>query len=189
MEANLHRIVYWLWLGSFAVWAVSAIATKQAIGSYTTWQSRVAVWMVALAWGLLLDRELSGALMWRFVPMSLAEIYGGLALTLAGLGLALWARFHLGRNWSALVELKLDHKLVRSGPYAIVRHPIYSGFMLAALGTAVAFGELHGLISFALIVVAWSYKSRLEEAFLAKQFGAEYDRYCKEVKGLIPFVW
>jgi protein-S-isoprenylcysteine O-methyltransferase Ste14 len=85
--------------------------------------------------------------------------------------------------------MKQDHQLMRGGPYSIVRHPIYSGFMMATLGTAIAYGEVHGLISFVLILGAWGYKSRLEEAALVQQFGAEYDRYRHEVKGLIPFIW
>jgi protein-S-isoprenylcysteine O-methyltransferase Ste14 len=69
-----------------------------------------------------------------------------------------------------------------------VRHPIYSGFMLATLGTAVMQGELHGLLALALIVTVWGYKSRVEERFLVKQFGGEYEQY-RRVKGRIPFVW
>lgn len=189
MEPDLYRLVYWLWLATFVVWAISAVATKQTIGSHSDWQSRVVVWIVALAWWFLFDRRLAGPLAWRFVPMVSAASYGGVMLTIAGLGLALWARFYLGGNWSALVELKQDHQLVQSGPYSIVRHPIYSGFVLATLGTAMLYGELRGLIAFALILTAWGYKSRLEEAFLLKQFGAQYDQYRRQVKGLIPFIW
>lgn len=136
-----------------------------------------------------MDRRIPGALATRFVPMSQPIIYTGVALTVIGLALALWGRFYLGGNWSAQVELKRDHQLIRTGPYAIVRHPIYSGFMLAALGTAFVYGELHELLAFVLILIAWTYKSRLEEAFLVEQFGADYDQYRKQVKGLIPFVW
>ena len=84
------------------------------------------------------------------------------------------------------MELKRDHQLIRTGPYAMVRHPIYSGFMLAALGTAFVYGQLHELLAFVLILIAWTYKSRLEEAFLMEQFGAEYDQYRKQVKGCDP---
>jgi protein-S-isoprenylcysteine O-methyltransferase Ste14 len=107
---------------------------------------------VALSWWLLFDRGWTGLLGWRFLPASSVAAYGGLALTTAGLALAVWARFYIGGNWSALVELKKDHQLIRRGPYVIVRHPIYSGFMLATLGTAVMQGELHGLLALALIV-------------------------------------
>jgi protein-S-isoprenylcysteine O-methyltransferase Ste14 len=186
---DIFRLVDWLWIGTLAVWAVSAVVARQTIGSHSDWQSRVAVWVVGLSWWLLLDRRIPGVLAFRFVPASQVVVYSGLALTLAGLGLAFWGRFHLGGNWAVHVELKRDHQLIRSGPYSIVRHPIYSGFMLASLGTALVFGELHELLAFTLILTAWGYKSRLEEAFLVKQFGAEYEEYRKQVKGLIPFVW
>ncbi len=115
--------------------------------------------------------------------------YTGFAITVAGLAFAVWARFYIGRNWDGLVALKEDHQLVRGGPYAIVRHPIYSGFMLATLGTAIADGEVAGLVSTAMIVIAWGYKARVEEAFMIEQFGAEYLQYRRDVKGLIPLVW
>ena len=144
--------------------------------------------IVALSWWLLFDRGWTGLLGWRFLPASSVAAYGGLALTTAGLALAVWARFYIGGNWSALVELKKDHQLIRRGPYAIVRHPIYSGFMLATLGTAVMQGELHGLLALTLIVTVWGYKSGVEERFLMKQFGGEYEQYRRRFKGLIPFV-
>jgi protein-S-isoprenylcysteine O-methyltransferase Ste14 len=187
--ASIFGIVTWLWIATFIVWAIGSILTKQTIGSSSDWQSRLSVWVIGLSWWLLLDRRIPGVLANRFVPVSQPIIYTGLALTVLGLALALWGRFYLGGNWSAQVELKRDHQLIRTGPYAIVRHPIYSGFMLAALGTAFVYGQLHELLAFVLISIAWTYKSRLEEAFLMEQFGAEYDQYRKQVKGLIPFVW
>jgi protein-S-isoprenylcysteine O-methyltransferase len=189
MQLNLYQLAFWLWMATFAVWAVTSITAKQTIGSYSDWQSRVAVWIVALSWWLLFDRDFKGLLGWRFLQTTAIATYAGLALTVLGLALAVWARFFLGGNWSTLVELKRDHQLIRGGPYAIVRHPIYTGFMLASLGTALMQGELHALLAFALITTVWTYKSRLEEAFLVKQFGAEYHQYRNRVKGLIPFIW
>jgi len=187
--AGIFGIVTRLWIGSFIIWALGSLVTKQTIGSGSDWQSRLSVWVIGLSWWLLLDRRIPRVRATRFVPMSLPVIYGGVALTVAGLALALCVRFYLGGNWSAQVELKRDHQLIRTGPYAIVRHPIYSGFMLAALGTAFVYGELHELLAFVLILIAWTWKSRLEEAFRVAQFGSEYDQYRKQVKGVIPFVW
>jgi len=85
--------------------------------------------------------------------------------------------------------VKEGHELIQKGPYAVVRHPIYSGLMLATLGTAIAYGELSGFIGFAMVVVAWGYKSRLEEDAMAEQFGAQYQKYRSRVKALVPFVW
>jgi protein-S-isoprenylcysteine O-methyltransferase Ste14 len=172
--AGIFGIVTWLWIATFIVWAIGSIVTKQTIGSF----------LVAA-----IGPAHSGGPRHPLRTHEPAHNLHGVALTVIGLALALWGRFYLGGNWSAQVELKRDHQLIRTGPYAIVRHPIYSGFMLAALGTAFVYGELHELLAFVLILIAWTYKSRLEEAFLVEQFGADYHQYRKQVKGLIPFVW
>jgi protein-S-isoprenylcysteine O-methyltransferase len=78
---------------------------------------------------------------------------------------------------------------VRSGPYALVRHPIYTGIVLAMLGTAIYMGEIRALIGTLIALIALKVKSRLEEAFMMEQFGAEYTQYKLQVKALIPFVW
>jgi protein-S-isoprenylcysteine O-methyltransferase Ste14 len=102
---------------------------------------------------------------------------------------AIWARFYLGRNWSGTVTVKQDHKLIRTGPYAVVRHPIYAGFGLAILGTAIAIGEVRGLAATVTALIGMALKSRLEEEFMTEQFGAEYVQYKKDVKAMIPFIW
>jgi len=94
----------------------------------------------------------------------------------------------IGRNWSGRVTIKQQHELIQDGPYSLVRHPIYSGFLLALLGTAMVRGELHGLIGFALAALGWTFKLRTEEAFLAQQFGNAYLDYKQRVKALVPFV-
>jgi protein-S-isoprenylcysteine O-methyltransferase len=106
----------------------------------------------------------------------------------AGLGFSLWARFALGRNWSGTVTIKRDHELVRSGPYAIVRHPIYSGILLALLATAIARGHLGAFVGLAVAALTLRLKALSEESFMVEQFGAQYSAYQREVKALIPFV-
>jgi protein-S-isoprenylcysteine O-methyltransferase Ste14 len=115
-----------------------------------------------------------------------ATQYTGLVLTCAGLAFTAWARAILGRNWSAIVTIRKDHSLVRTGPYRWVRHPIYSGLLLAMLGTAICFGELRCMAGAALGGVGFWLKAMLEERFLIEQFGPEYIEYKKEVKALIP---
>src|SRR5689334_8939936 len=88
-----------------------------------------------------------------------------------------WARFYLGSNWSAYITLGLDHKLIRTGPYAIVRHPIYSGFMIALVGSVLNFGHLRSCVAAAMVILAWIYKARLEETFMKKHFGTDYAQY------------
>ena len=130
-----------------------------------------------------------GVLNERFVPEAAALSWTGLALTVAGILFAAWARFYLGGNWSLSVTVKQGHTLIRGGPYAAVRHPIYSGLSLAVLGTALAVGEFRGLVAVGLVVFGFRHKSLMEERFMREEFGAGYERYCREVKALIPFAW
>jgi protein-S-isoprenylcysteine O-methyltransferase Ste14 len=122
----------------------------------------------------------------RYLPASLLVTVIGLALQLMCLLLAVWARQCLGRNWSGKIAIKVDHVLVRRGPYRLLRHPIYSALLGMYAGTAVVWGELHGLIGLALAVLAYLRKVRLEEANLAKAFGAEYRDYRSKTWALFP---
>lgn len=110
----------------------------------------------------------------------------GVALIATGLAFTVWARVVLGRFWSATVTLKADHALVRRGPYAITRHPIYTGLLLALLGTVLLQNSVAGLVGCALIALGFVLKSRQEEAWLRAHFGATYDVYRAEVPALIP---
>jgi len=178
------RCVDAVWIAVGAFWLAGAVFTKRTARSQTT-GSRLIHLLLAATGFMLMFR---GPLGWRFLPDSPAIAFAGLALTIAGVAVAVWARVILGSNWSALVTIKQDHQIIRRGPYAVVRHPIYSGGLLALLGTAIAFGELRGFAGFTLVFIAWWMKSRLEESFLEKQFGVDYAKYKREVKGLIPFV-
>jgi protein-S-isoprenylcysteine O-methyltransferase len=122
------------------------------------------------------------------VPQSESATAAALTLTYAGLAIAVWARFCIGRNWSAIVELKQGHTLVRRGPYRVVRHPIYSGLLLAMVGTAIGCGELGALLGVAVGLAGWLAKARMEESFLLTRFPKEYGEYRRNVRTLIPFV-
>lgn len=92
----------------------------------------------------------------------------------------------LGANWSVAVQLKHEHELIERGPYRWMRHPIYSGLLLAFLGTAVLIGELRGLVALVIVAASFWYKLRLEEKWLGEQFGAAYVDYVRRVKALVP---
>ncbi len=190
MWTRASEIVGSMWLAIFIIWAISGISMKRTVGSSSDTQARLLLWGVLLGWFILFSPGLWLVFLpGRFVPYGPAAAYTGLALTTLGLGFALWARFTIGRNWGRLITVQEGHKLVRNGPYAIVRHPIYAGFMLATLGTAVAHGDAAGLVATALVVISWGYKSRLEEALMVEQFGEEYEDYRRHVKALIPGIW
>ena len=112
----------------------------------------------------------------------------GLLLQLSGLVLALWARRHLGRNWSAVVAIKVDHSLVQSGPYRLVRHPIYTAMLAMAAGTAVVSGSVHGLLGVALMAVAYARKIPMEEQGMGETFGDAYVEYRRRSWALLPFI-
>jgi len=110
----------------------------------------------------------------------------GLVLTAAGIGISIWARLSLGSNWSGTVTLKKDHQLVRQGLYHWIRHPIYTGILLAMLGTAVILGEVRGLVGLALVLIAFYFKARREECFLRQEFGADFEDHASHTGMFLP---
>ncbi len=115
-------------------------------------------------------------------------LWSGAALTVAGLAFAIWARRHLGRNWSGTITLKVDHELVTSGPYRLVRHPIYTGLSVAFAGSAIATGGLRGVLAFALAVFAIARRVQVEDRVMHGRFGAAYDEYAGRVGAVIPAI-
>ena len=104
----------------------------------------------------------------------------------AGLAFTAWARIHLGRNWSGTVTIKQGHELIMTGPYALVRHPIYTGLLLAFAGTALARGEWRGVLA---LVIAWAAlwrKLRVEERWMEERFAGRYEDYSRRVPALVP---
>ena len=124
----------------------------------------------------------------RFVPLALWPVRLGAALTVAGIAFAIWARVRIAGNWSSDVTLKRDHELIVEGPYAWVRHPIYTGILVALAGTALAVGEWRGVLAVALAAASFWRKLTIEEAVMRRQFGEGYARYAARVPALIPFV-
>jgi protein-S-isoprenylcysteine O-methyltransferase Ste14 len=124
----------------------------------------------------------------RFIPAGLPYLVLGTVLLALGLGFSVWARRHLGRNWSAHVVVKEDHALIRTGPYRYVRHPIYTGILLAFFGMTLTIGEWRALIGFAFALLAFAVKSGQEELRMRATF-PEYDRYQRETAALIPYVY
>ncbi|SHJ47260.1 protein-S-isoprenylcysteine O-methyltransferase [Bradyrhizobium lablabi] len=114
----------------------------------------------------------------------------GVALDLAGVGFAIWARLALGANWSGLVvTMKQAHELVQTGPYALVRHPIYTGILLAMIGTALTRGTLASYIGVAAGFVAIMIRVGIEEQLMGNRFGEAHQTYRRRTWKLIPFVW
>jgi protein-S-isoprenylcysteine O-methyltransferase Ste14 len=122
----------------------------------------------------------------RFIPASDAAAWIGVVLTAAGVAIAIWARWHLGANWSGVVTLKEGHELIRSGPYRTIRHPIYTGILLALLGTAVAVGEVRGLLAVSIAWLSFYTKARREESFLTQEFGDRFGEHRRQTGMFLP---
>jgi protein-S-isoprenylcysteine O-methyltransferase Ste14 len=176
------------WIAMIAVWIIGALGTKSTARSEPAGRRFGHMFMVVLGAWLFFTPRVPGIFRARTVPDTLAIFWLGVALTWIGIAFAIWARATLGRNWSGMVEVKQEHKLVIAGPYRIVRHPIYSGILLALLGTAFGIGELRSFAALPLFFIAWRTKSRHEEQFMQQQFGQDYVTYQSKVKALIPGV-
>lgn len=176
-----------LWIVWMIYWAISAQNVRQTrVRESFHWRALTLIPLVFA--GILIFSPYSryGFLGQRFVPDRKWVEVAGLVLILAGFAVSIWARQHLGHFWSTRVALKVDHQLIQSGPYARVRHPIYSGLLLAMLGTAAFVGEWRALLGVALFFTAHWQKARREEALLTREFGAVYDQYCGRTGALIP---
>ncbi|MEF0941040.1 methyltransferase family protein [Rhizobium sp. BR 362] len=129
-----------------------------------------------------------GLLSLRLVPQNLFYYGIGAVLTVIGLAFAVWARYHLGRNWSGVITVKEDHALIRTGPYAIVRHPIYSGLLLAIIGSALARGYIGAMLAIAFMLYAVLRRVNIEERWMSETFGRAYADYKIKTPALVPFV-
>ena len=178
-----------LWLVFIAVWIVMASSGK-AVAERESIYSRLSHYLpLALAIYLFAAPHVPvAALNDRFAPLALWPVQLGAALTFAGIAFAIWARMRIAGNWSSDVTLKHDHELIVAGPYRWVRHPIYTGILLALIGSALALDEWRGVLAVALAGAAFWRKLKIEEAVMRRQFGEAYARYAKRVPALIPFV-
>ena len=178
-----------LWVAWLGYWWYSARDVKPTrIHEPLGWMLRhripVAIGALLFAAPRWAPRVLRG----RFLPHSSVFLILGTAMLAAGLGFSVWARRHLGRNWSARVVVKEDHALIRTGPYRYVRHPIYTGLLLAFLGSAVIVGEWRGLLGMAFFGLSFAVKSRQEEARMTEVF-PEYEEYRRRTAALVPGVY
>ena len=175
------------WIVFLVYWVIAARKSR-ATQKREPFASRYGVMLLLVCGYFLLfsPRARIGFLRDRFLPKNLGVMVAGIVLEWLGVGLAIWARRHLAENWSARVTIKVGHELIRTGPYARLRHPIYSGLLLATLGTAVAVGEWRAPLAVCLALAAYSFKARKEEAMLAAQFGSAFEEHRRHTGFLLP---
>ncbi|MGA2429578.1 MAG: isoprenylcysteine carboxylmethyltransferase family protein [Candidatus Acidiferrum sp.] len=176
-----------LWILFCLYWLVSALNRKKTKRRESSGQRMAYVLPLVVAFYLLYHQGLRYPwLLARFVPDTTTVQWLAVLVMASGVAIAFWARFHLGANWSGVVTLKEGHELIRTGPYRTIRHPIYTGILLAFLGNAVALGEVRGLIGLAIIWLSFYVKARREESFLAQEFGTRFNEHTQHTGMFLP---
>jgi protein-S-isoprenylcysteine O-methyltransferase Ste14 len=171
------------WILFSLYWEIAAKGAAKAKSSESS-TSRTFHVLLANVAVLLVIAPIRG--LGRFLTASFISMAAGIIVELLGLFLAIWARRALGRNWSGEISIKVEHELIRSGPYQWLRHPIYTGLLAMYVGGALITGEWLAVVGMAMAGYAYWRKIRLEEANLRVAFGAEYEAYRGNTWALIP---
>jgi len=183
------KIISDCWILFAVIWMVAAFWTKQSVYQDRRGLLRYSLPLLIGAYLIFKGSRLSDPLDLRVIPHVDAIAWSGVALCIAGLLFCVWARFTLGRNWSGVVTFKGGHELIIRGPYAIVRHPIYTGILVMIVGTVIVFGHVAGIIALPFVFWGLWIKLRYEEKLMAEKFPDQYAAYQRRVKRLIPFVF
>ncbi len=187
MTSIYTYIAYAAWVLVLIVWIPGYFSSRRALRIDRPLLQVATTALIALAFGLLFWRKTAGLLGTRISDAPAAVALLADVVCCAAVLFAIWARLTLGRNWSgALASVGEGHELVRSGPYHYVRHPIYTGFLLAMLATAVTIGTLASYLAVAIGLVAFRLRIGIEEALLLAQFPNAYPAYQRQTAALIP---
>ena len=175
------------WYVFVAYWLISWLRVKRTKVQESLGDRLTTIIPMVIAFELLFSSELRfGLLGRRFVSVDAWIPQAGIALTTLGVAIAIWARYCLGQYWSARVTLKEGHRIIRSGPYAFVRHPIYTGMLLAAIGTSLVIGEWRGVLGVVVMLAAHTHKALREQVLLTSELGEEYASYRRSTGFLFP---
>ncbi|MFZ1129583.1 MAG: isoprenylcysteine carboxylmethyltransferase family protein [Terriglobales bacterium] len=184
---TLWQVEMWPWYAFLVYWGVTALRVKRTKATEPPAARIFTMILVGFAFALLFSHWFRGGFLGeRWLIESAVVARMGVLLTFLGTGIAIWARTVLGGNWSAEVSLKVDHQLMRSGPYAYVRHPIYTGLLLAITGTALVIGEWRGLLAILAATIAIGLKAKREEALMIHVFGNPYLEHRRDTGFLLP---
>jgi protein-S-isoprenylcysteine O-methyltransferase Ste14 len=188
MITPLAAIGY-LWLAWLVGWMLAALTAAKSVVRQSGPGRLTHGLLVAAGGVLMLGRDPRLApLLGPVYPLLPWVAWAGVALCAIGLAFAVWARVQIGRFWSGSVALKAEHALIRGGPYALTRHPIYSGLLLALIGTAITRDSPAAFVGLAFLFAGLYVKLKQEERLLLERFGPEYEKYRAEVPALIPRV-
>lgn len=176
-----------IWFVFLLFWIISARKLK-AIKRREPFHERVLYMLpIVASYVLLFDDQLTfTGLGRRFIPLDPRLGASGMVITAIGVAIAIWARLHLGENWSATVTVKAGHELIESGPYRTVRHPIYTGMLVAMAGSALALGQARALVALVVTAMGFYFKARKEERYMLSEFGEKYQVYARRTGMLLP---
>jgi protein-S-isoprenylcysteine O-methyltransferase Ste14 len=183
--AAILEIIWLVWLCSWVAASFWSGRTQTRIATLESWTYRAAMIVGGLLIGPWTPRLLAEKPLWH-VSFGSACVLA--AVMLVGLGFTWWARIYLGRLWSSVISRKEDHRIIDTGPYGLVRHPIYTGLILALVATGIAEATVTALIGAALLILGVWMKASSEERFLRAELGPQYDAYSRRVPMLIPFL-
>jgi protein-S-isoprenylcysteine O-methyltransferase Ste14 len=184
------RAMLVLWVTWLLSWFLAAAwSSRTRVRQTGTEQLQYGVWIWAGALLLFGSSRVTGPLLGPIYPESVVLAWAGVIAIAFGLGWTWWARIHLGSLWSGVVALKVDHKVVRTGPYRFTRHPIYTGLLFALLATALIRDSWAAIVGWALLLAGFVVKLRQEERLLSSALGAEYSKYQSDVPALVPGLW
>jgi protein-S-isoprenylcysteine O-methyltransferase Ste14 len=179
-----------LWVAWLIYWYVLALRSKRTVRRASLgWRVAYGLPLVAGATLFTLNGDHDSFLWQQIYPQSHATFWIGVAVMLSGIAFTVWARVTLGSNWSSVVTVKANHELVQTGPYALVRHPIYTGILVMFMGNALEVAQWRSLLSVVLVLISFLIKLRLEERWMVELFGPTYEAYRKRVAMLVPWVW
>jgi protein-S-isoprenylcysteine O-methyltransferase Ste14 len=181
------------WLVFWAVWLIAWFHTKPSKVQQSTIDGLAYRLLLWLAFALLFSNFYAGRstapLFVHMIPETAAFVWAGFAITVCGLIAILSARYSLGRNWSASMDLKEGHQLVTSGLYGYIRHPIYAALLTMFLGSAIVFGTLSAFVGFVFALISCLIRIKHEDSLMAREFPTEHPAYVARTKRLIPFIY
>jgi protein-S-isoprenylcysteine O-methyltransferase Ste14 len=185
-----QSIIPALWLALIIYWMISARGSKRSLGKTAWWRQALLRAGIVLLTIILLHVAGADPVFWAAQAYQASSVLLGAigaALVLLGLGLAIFARIYLGRNWGMPMSRKAEPELVTGGPYAFVRHPIYSGIILAMLGSAIGESVIWA-VPLIVFIPYFLYSARREEELMREQFPGQYPQYMRRTKMIVPFM-
>jgi len=187
MTLTLRQLAFFPWWAFLIYWIVSASRLKQVKTEEAPNDRLLHIVIMVVAFCFLFRGDFGfGILGARFVAYATGVQYAGVALTWLGIAFAIWARYCIGSNWSGRVTVKVDHQLIQSGPYAFVRHPIYTGLLVANTGAALFIGKWQCIAALVIFLLEMSRKALKEEKLMLSEFGDRYAEYRRHSGFLVP---